>query len=129
MIKEEIKLLFSYCERHDKLEKAVRRVFKYPQRYMAKRLLTSQCYISYWESGKLVKEGEEERLYYNLELELEEILGNMGEVQGYLVFLNILTDYLGLTARYRLNDWDKVNFQIIGIAHFIADKTELALGL
>lgn len=129
MIKKYVTLLFSYCERHDKLEMAIRRFYRCPQWFMAQRLMTSQCYISHWETGKLVKEGEEERLYYNLEIDLKEVLDNMGEVQGYLAFLSILTTYLGLTARLRLDDWDKINLQIMEISQIIADKTKLALGL
>ena len=123
-MKREINTLFLYCERHDKLEKAVRRVFGCPQWFMAQRLLTSQCYISQWERGKLKKQGEEERLWYNLQLELEEKFGEMDTIERYLTMINVLNTYFRMTKRFRLGDRDDIRAQITKLSRQMSDILE-----
>ena len=91
---------------------------------MAQRLLTSQCYISQWECGKLKKPGEEDRLWYNLQLELEEKFGEMGTIDRYLTMINILNTYFRMTKRFRLGDRDDVNTQITKLSRQMADILE-----
>lgn len=118
-IRKEIIEIFLICEHHEKLEKAIRKVFGWSQREMAARLLTSQCYISMWERGCLTKEGEEERLYFNLRCELEErtyevdnYFGSTG-LDSVLILIHVIHTYLDMVKiPFTLPSKDRRDLQI-----------------
>lgn len=121
-MKKVIKELFLHCERHDKLEISIRQHFRMSQRFMAQRLLTSQCYISQWERGCLVKPGEEERLYDNLWIELEERIDDMSKIEGITTLINIIDIYKRYTMRLRLSDRDWIYSNLLYLSTLLTKE-------
>jgi hypothetical protein len=67
---------------------------------MAKRLLTSQCYICWFETGNEYKLSETEfkRILFNLKIDFEEALidiaDHVGRDQSILTMMQVLAEYL-----------------------------------
>lgn len=123
-IRKEIIEIFLICEHHEKLEKAIRKVFGWSQREMAARLLTSQCYISQWERSCLTKEGEEERLYDNLWIELEERIDDMSKIEGITTLINIIDIYKRYTMRLRLGDRDWIYSNLLYLSTLLTKELQ-----
>ena len=123
-MKKVIEELFLHCERHDKLEIAIRQHFRMSQRFMAQRLLTSQCYISQWECGYLVKPGEEERLYDNLWIELEERIDVLSKIEGITTLINIIDIYKRYTMRLRLGDRDWIYSTLLYLSTLLTKELQ-----
>ena len=92
--------IFDTCNDSRLLLKSIRRTLHISQRKMAKRLLTSQCYICWFETGNEDKlsEAEFQRILFNLKIDFEETLigiaDHVGRDQSILTVMQVLAEYL-----------------------------------
>ena len=104
-MKNPITAIFDTCENPRILCKAIRRTFHISQRIMAKRLLTCQSSVCRFETGQVkryLSQTEYNRLWFNLKIDFEETISNMGDHQGrahaVLTIMQTLIEYLRLTT-------------------------------
>lgn len=103
-MRKPITKIFDTCNDSRLLLRSIRRTLHILQRKMAKRLLTAQCYICWFETGNEheLSETEFQRILFNLKIDFEESLINIadhiGRDQSILTIMQVLAEYLRCSA-------------------------------
>lgn len=127
-MKNPITKIFDTCNDPRLLCKAIRRTLHLSQRVMAKRLLTCQCYICWFETGcvyRKLKDGEFNRILYNLKIDFEESVVNIsehtGREQAILTFMQVLIEYLRCSAGRNYED----RFDVLALLNQFSDEFKI----